>query len=171
MALQAGHEQKGDEMMKRILVPLDGSEMAECVLPYVKLLARGLHAKVNLLQVFEPRVPDYLVFGLESAGALEVEEREAADERKLAVDYLSRIAGPLQAEGLDVSWEAVEGGAAARIIDLAQFEKAEIVVLSTHGRTGLERAVRGSVAEEVLRGVRVPVLLVKPLRKDGSRLA
>ncbi len=158
-------------MKRRILVPLDGSEAAECVLPYVKQLARALKAKVNLLQVFEPRVPDHLAYGLESAGALEIEEREATVERNQSENYLSRVASRLQAEGLDVSWEEVEGGAAERIIDLAQFEKAELVVVSTHGHTGLDKVVRGSVAEEVLRGARVPVLLVKPARHDGRRLA
>lgn len=158
-------------MKRRILVPLDGSELAEGVLPYVKEFASALDAEVRLLRVFETRVPAYLAYGLEFAGALEVEEQDADEERKESEYYLSNIGNRLQAEGLDVHWEAVEGGAADRIIDLTEFERADLVVLSTHGHSGLDKMVRGSVAEEVLRGVSVPVLLVKPTRNDGARLA
>ncbi len=158
-------------MIDRVLVPLDGSEQAEGVLPEVKDLARHLRASIHLVQAFEtddPVAELYAVYGflcpseaneLDAKDRLEAEERK--DRRQWAGEYLARVASSLEAEGLDVSWEVVEGPAADTIVELANSDKADLVVMSTDGRSRLDRAVFGSVANEVLREVEIPVLLVK----------
>ncbi len=95
---------------------------------------------------------------------------QAEEKEDRAVEgYLSSLAGPLQAEGLDVSWEAVEGRAADRIVELAHSEGADLVAMSTHGRSELGELILGSVADEVLREVGIPVLLVEPERKTEEK--
>ncbi len=160
-------------MIRRILVPLDGSELADSVLPVVIDLAKGLHAKIHLVQAFEiddPVAELYGVYGLlcrpSEDGELGAEERlevgERTERREYAEGYLSRVAGSLEAQGLQVSWEVVEGKAVDTIVELAQPGRVDLVAMSTHERSGLDRAVFGSVAEEVMRKVEIPVLLVKP---------
>jgi len=158
-------------MFRRILVPLDGSELAEGVLPEVKHLAKGLHASIHLVQTFEtsdPRAELYPLYGFlcpSEEGELDAEERLDVEERKerrqWAEGYLSRVASSLLSLGLDVSWEVVEGRAADAIVELAHSDRADLVAISTYGRSGLDRAAFGSVADEVLRKVEIPVLLVK----------
>lgn len=150
-------------MIGRILVPLDGSKLAEAVLPEVKELARGLHARIHLVRIVDVTVPAELrLYGTAAVGLEEEMEQRSAEVSKKAVDYLSEVARWLHAEGLSVSWETVEGRAAETIVELAHSVSADLVAMTTHGRTGLDRAISGSVAEEVMRKVEIPVLLVKP---------
>lgn len=144
----------------RILVPLDGSELAEGVLPHVRDLAKGLHARVHLVQVLEVSVPELMVYS--TAASAEAMEQATEKDRKEAEGYLSQLASRWQAEALDVSWEAVQGRAADMIVELAHSDKADLVAMSTHGRSGLGKLVFGSVADEVLREVGIPVLLARP---------
>lgn len=165
-------------MIDRILVPLDGSEQSEEVLPEVIDLARRLHASVQLLQVFETDDPVAEIYGLYGLlcppedGEQGVEERlevkEQKDRRHWGEGYMSRVASSLEAEGLDVSWEVVKGRAADTIVGFAHADRVDVVAMSTHGRSGLDRAVSGSVADEVMRKVGIPVLLVKATEPRGA---
>jgi len=140
-------------MFKRILVPLDGSPLSEAILPQVAELTRALGAEVTLLRVgLAHAFP-----GLDPMFLLEEEVRVV----KEAQTYLATVAERLAQEGLIVRTAVRYGQAAAEIIDHVAFEGTDLVAMSTHGRSGLTRLVMGSVAEEVVRRVRVPVLLLR----------
>ncbi len=144
-------------MYKRILVPLDGSELAECALGHVRAVTKGLQVdKVVLLRVLEPAVGAPHDYG--SA------ERFRQAEDKLEADargYLDRVAGNLRKDGMPVEIElVVEGDPAAKILDSAEKNDIDLIVISTHGRSGVSRWVFGSVAERIVRHSPVSVFMV-----------
>jgi nucleotide-binding universal stress UspA family protein len=133
-------------MIKKILVPLDGSDVAEAILPLVQELATPLNAEVTLLQVQS------------GTGALShVTEREAYE----ANAYLKVHVLAFHEQGVTAHHVIRTGHAAAEIVDYATVNKMDLIAMSTHGRSGLSRAVMGSVAEHVVRHAPVPVLLLK----------
>ncbi len=125
--------------LKTILVPLDGSGLAEKILPHVTALAETLELEVNLLRVHTIPAESYIVGdGL----YVDVLSRETESIRKGVGDYLNGKIEELQAEGLDrVSSVAVEGDPAEEIIDLARNTHDSLIAMSTHGRSGMERWV------------------------------
>ena len=133
-------------MIKKILVPLDGSDIAEAILPLAQELAAPLKAEVTLLQVQS------------GTGMLShVTERETYE----ASAYLKVHVLAFSEQGITAHHVIRTGHAAAEIIDYATVNKMDLIAMSTHGRSGLSRAVMGSVAEQVVRHAPVPVLLVK----------
>lgn len=139
-------------MYTRMLVPLDGSETAEKVLPYTRVLARSLKIPVELLAVIE--IGRYA--SGERARYLDT-LMDTAIRRNQA--YLQRVAKTFP--GASVEW-TVEGGVPAEtIITKAAENKGTLITLATHGRSGLKRWLLGSVAEKVLRGTSNPALLVR----------
>ena len=145
-------------MYKEILVPLDGSELAESALPHARELAKAFGARITLLSVIEP-VAVYSqpgVVGPVISVAMNIQE-----EMESLGQYLDKIAEQLRAENVEVQRVVREGDPASQICDYAQESKADVIVMSTHGRSGIRRWVYGSVADRVLRGARVPVLLIR----------
>ncbi|MCC6630218.1 MAG: universal stress protein [Chloroflexi bacterium] len=145
---------------RRIIVPLDGSALAEQTLPLATLVARGAGAQIVLLQsVFwaELAAADY-PYGYGPAIQAEDVFGEAEAD---ASDYLTSVSGRLQAEGVAVRSAIRFEAAADAILAGAADEGADLIVMSTHGRGGLGRWVYGSVADRVLRGATTPVLLVR----------
>lgn len=142
---------------RRLLVPLDGSELAELALPYAETWAHAFDTEVILLRV--PTLPGYVSLGPDASMLAPVLLGEAYDE----VDaYLANVTRCLKAKGLKVHKAAVEPGAIAdTIIDYAHDTGVDLIAMSTHGRSGLSRWVYGSVADRILRGAEVPVLLVR----------
>ncbi len=139
----------------RIVVPLDGSERSEAVLPVVERLADPFHLAIDLLHVIEPPVVAAVaeVSGrLVETLALRWTEAEA---------YLGKVGHPLEAKGLRVGHAVREGPAVEVIQQHAKDAGAGLIAMSTHGRSGLGRLLLGSVAERVLRTADVPVLLWK----------
>lgn len=145
-------------MYKQILVPLDGSELAEAALPHARELAKAFHATISLMTVIEPIFlsPEPGVIGPVVNVALNIE-----DETRSASQYLEKIAEQLRAEVPEVHIVIRQGHAASHICDYAEEIKADVIVMSTHGRSGIQRWVYGSVADRVLRGAKVPVLLIR----------
>jgi nucleotide-binding universal stress UspA family protein len=142
-------------MYNKILVPLDGSELAECVLPHVKAVASGSNrGKAVLLRIVEP-----LPAGTPPAVDFEVVQKAGV---KAAEDYLARIKAQLAKEGLDVETRVLTGRPAETITDFVQHEKVDLIALATHGRSGISRWVFGSVADKLVRSLSVPVLLIRP---------
>jgi nucleotide-binding universal stress UspA family protein len=143
-------------MFEKILVPLDGSPLAQSVLPYVMALAKGFHSRVILFHVAETALDH------------EAPEQKAyADEtvervRPLAENYLAGVADEFRKEGIDVEIKVVKGRAAAQIVGYAEQEDVGLIALSTHGRSGLARLVMGSGIDKILRACEQPVLLVRP---------
>lgn len=157
-------------MLQHAIVPLDGSKLAEYALPYAKtILANGGH--LTLLAVVDMPTYPYLV-STGGAYPLPVENTELYDKTLKemsahAQDYLKRHAESLQEAGIEVSLRVVQGRAADAILSAVEELKADVIVMSTHGRSGLSRLVHGSVTQAVLAHAHCPVLVV-PVPKTVS---
>jgi nucleotide-binding universal stress UspA family protein len=167
-------------MYKHILVTLDGSSNSEAVLVEAARLA-GPETKVTLFSVAElsPAVtppPHALVVGAVPApgGVVNLPEQAPYESRDQAIvrakterlEYLAPHAVALRDAGLDVAVEVSLGEAAEEVIRRAKAPDVDVIMMATHGRTGLGRLVFGSVAERILREAGKPVLLVRP---DGLK--
>ena len=146
-------------MYKKMLVPLDTSGYAECVLDHVKEIAtaRGI-PEVVLLSVVEPAyVP--------SGSFLHSQVVEKADEEgaKQAEEYLEKTKQSIDLGSCHVSTVVKSGQAADEILDYIENNGVDVVVMSSHGRTGVSRWYLGSVAEKLMRTSPVPVFLVPSL--------
>ncbi|MFZ5917303.1 MAG: universal stress protein [Chloroflexota bacterium] len=149
-------------MKERILVPLDGSALAEQALPHAVALGQGLSAGLELLRtvVILPDAGDLLSeAGLEEAALIDRLDAEARA-------YLTKIAARLEAPGLKVQCTVEHGPAAETIVAHAERHAARLIVMATHGYTGIKRWSHGSVAERVLQSAGVPVLMVRG--QDGE---
>ena len=146
-------------MYKKMLVPLDGSELSECSLEHAKIVAVACQCpEVILLQVIEPD-PQVIDIGVSS----ERWYRDAQTKVQTEVEkYVSQVASKLKKDGLNAKGVVVKGRAADEILDYATKKKVDIIVMSTHGRSGVSRWVIGSVADKVLRHSSIPVLVAAP---------
>lgn len=150
-------------MYERILVPLDGSKVGEAALPYVEelvsKLAQAQKVEVTLLQVVSP-LTHYVVAG-EASVAVPYTEQETEQIKKKAMDYLDKAGEGLRSKGAIVKCTVGVGRAAEEIIKATDETNADLIAMSTHGRSGFSRWAFGSVTEKVLRGGNVPVLMVR----------
>lgn len=147
-----------------IMVPLDGSPLAEAVLEPVTALARLWDAEVSLVQVVRPII---LTSDPPLPFPTGYSDQETRIRRELAQDYIRDIAEHLRESGVRASGVAVvDGSVAHTLLDLARPERVSVVAVATHGLGGLRRLVLGSVADKLVRGADVPVLVVRP---TGSR--
>jgi len=144
-------------MYRKVMVPLDGSHTAECALPHMQAIVSGCGiADVVLLRVIVPLpAPGYVVLIEHDKARLEAEHRVEAE------GYLEKIAKRLADEGLSVDTDTAGGDATESIVDYADKHGVDLIVMATHGRTGIGRFVMGSVAERVVRHSNVPILLVR----------
>jgi nucleotide-binding universal stress UspA family protein len=126
-------------MYKRIMVPLDGSELAQCALTHALALGRALEATLLLFYVRDPR-----------SGSVEAARR-----------YLAFVRDQQAASGVRIEILVGEGPVPAAIIEAAEYERIDLIAMATHGRSGMQRVVYGSVAEQVLRSSSKPILLVR----------
>lgn len=124
---------------KRILIPLDGSTDAEVALAAAMPIARQAHSEFHLVRV--------------------VEEAEPPETAQI---YLQRVAGALRRTGVATTVEVRAGRAAEEILSCAPLAPADLIAMTTHGRSGLSRLFLGSVTEEVLRRADVPLLVCRP---------
>lgn len=149
-------------MYRKILVPLDGSKLSECVLPHVETLAKGCEVKeIVLFRVCEPPVilADYPPSI--SATFEQNVERITSFSQKQCSMYLDDTEKKLKDEGFAVTSEAALGNAADLIVDYAAKNGVDLIVMASHGRSGVSKWAFGSVAEKVLRSTCIPVLLVR----------
>lgn len=145
-------------MYDKILVPLDGSALAEAVIPYVIDIARGTSSEVILLRVCLYDQPPEGEVLFPAPVDREQERCEMAAE---CIRYLNSAARPLRAAGLNVRILVEFGYPAERIVDIVKEHRVGLIAMSTHGRTGISRWVYGSVAARVLRAATVPILLIR----------
>jgi nucleotide-binding universal stress UspA family protein len=173
-------------MLQRILVPLDGSEFAETVLPYVKEIGRRCEpVEVILLEVvrlpqgraatlFRPQDIEYREPLPDSEADVEAaqhpiyREQEIASARAAAEAELRPLAQKLRDENTSVRVEVAFGRPADEIITFADSENVDLIAMCTHGRSGLGRWILGGVADKVLRGTHRPVFLVRPPGMTGA---
>ncbi len=147
-------------MYKKVLVPLDGSELAECVLPHLETIAGGCGLQnVIFLRVVKPFYPINSYMG-DSISAIDV-VRINKDAEKAAEDYLKQLTEKVKYPGVKVRWEMVKGNEAESITEYAKNNEVDLIIIATHGRSGVSRWVWGSVADRVLRSACVPVLMVR----------
>ena len=148
-------------MYKTILVPLDGSTRAELILPHVEGLAKCLHAEVILLRVFRTDFSQVDDYGHDP----EFYDAIRAKCKDEVQAYLNEVCNELLKKGLQIRAFAEEGPVVDTILSVAKREGADLVAMSSHGRTGLARVFYGSVASGVLHNVDRPLLLI---RAEGS---
>ncbi len=155
----------------KILIPLDGSKIGESALPYVENLISKLSpqekVEVVLLQVL-PRTQPYITGGYEVPSIIYTEE-EVKARTEAAMNYLNQSGDTLRSKGVSVISEVKVGDASEEIIKTADEIKADLIAMSTHGRSGISRWAFGSVTDKVLRrGGKVPILTVKATTKPGK---
>jgi nucleotide-binding universal stress UspA family protein len=146
-------------MYNTILVPLDGSNLAECVFPHVETLVKGAQAKkvifARVVEPFRPPMTDYLI----NEDQLKKVDKENKD---YAEKYLKEIFGRVKyGSGVRVETAVLQGNAAEALAEFANQNNADIIVIATHGRSGISRWVWGGVADRILRSSCVPVLMVR----------
>lgn len=142
-------------MYRKILIPLDGSPLAECVLPQVRNLAKGgMVGEVILINVVE--IPsEWVIEGFDFV-ALKNVNFNAAQE------YLAKIENTLSVEGLSVRSVVLEGKIAETIVNYAKDQNIDLIAMATQGYTGLKQVMFGSVALRVLHDAHAPILLIRP---------
>ncbi|MBE9501659.1 MAG: universal stress protein [Chloroflexi bacterium] len=147
-----------------MLVPLDGSELAESVLPHVEALAKQRGAElvdVVLVRICEsPIIPSYYIY--DAILMPKVVQEMEAKYRLAAEQYLAGVEKRLKDVGLRVRSEVFVGSPADTIVDFANTNPFNIIVMATHGRSASTRWVMGSVTDRVVHGVSSPVLIVRP---------
>ncbi len=143
-------------MYKKILVPLDGSPLAEAVLPHAQALAKSEGAEIVLLSV--PVTPSYDY--LERTPGLASQIIESAERETEA--YLKAEVEKLTGEGMKVSGVMREGPIPEMILKVADEVHADMIAMSTHGRSGIQRWLMGSVADRVVHHAHIPVMLIHP---------
>jgi nucleotide-binding universal stress UspA family protein len=146
-------------MFELVVLPLDGSAMAEGAIPYALAQAQRFGAELVLLRVVDP-LP---TVGDTSGRAL---QEASTRSREVALDYLRRLAEHVRETGATCRVEVVEGRPYREIVRFAEENNASLIVISTRGESGLSRWLMGSVSDRILRGARVPVLLIPVLSED-----
>ena len=149
---------------RKIMVPVDGSDLAEAALPHAVALAGRFHASLELVRAYTPS-PSLLAASAASSmpgtgPALDPAPFIAAGRQEADV-YLERLAASLASDHITVSHRRLDGGAAESIVQAARNDDIDMILMTTHGRGGIGRMVLGSVADYVLRHATCPVLLVR----------
>lgn len=154
---------------RKIMVPLDGSALAEAALPHATALARQSHAELTLFQVVPPVGDEqFLPEGKRPLSWNDLDELQcrAIDA---AMNELQALAINVQFQGITTKPAVQIGEAAESIVDFANAHAIDLIVMSTHGRSGLQRWLMGSIANKVISAAHCPVLLVKATHERGSR--
>jgi nucleotide-binding universal stress UspA family protein len=152
-------------MYKRALVPLDGSPVAETILPFILEIAGPLDMEVVLLRVVQP-LPPIVVEGSRHVVAEAVEARQIDAE-----EYLAALAAELRDKAVRVQIRVRRGMPSEEILAGGREVGADLIAMTTHGRSGLGRLLFGSVAEEVLRQSDIPVFLMRCTEAEVARRA
>lgn len=143
-------------MYKKILVPLDGSTLAEAALPHARALAKSESAEIIILRI--PVTPSMEFLARNPVMA----ERIIEEMEKETREYLETETAMLKKEGWQVSGMVREGLIPETILAVADETHADVIVMSTHGRSGIQRWLMGSVADRVVHHSHIPVMLIHP---------
>jgi nucleotide-binding universal stress UspA family protein len=150
-------------MYEHILVPLDGSTLGEAALPHAQAVAEKFGASLLLLRVANVSATIMAATGPDTGlVAPDLIDEVIDDQEDDGRAYLERTTERLKAAGGSVTWQLVEGSPAHAIIETARKNNCDLITMATHGRSGLQRAVLGSVADAVVRDSHLPVLLIRP---------
>ena len=146
-------------MYHHIMVPVDGSKLAECVLPHVEAITQGCQvSKVTLVRVVKPF---HLYQGEEYRISPEERKRLEANSMNIARSYLEQLAKNLQVNGATIKYEVLYGDVTEQLVDFVNKNEVDLVVISTHGHSGISRWFWGGTADRILRSSHVPVMMVR----------
>lgn len=160
LLLRPHPDQQAPTPIRRILVPLDGSTLAEQILPYARKLAALFDAELLLLRVVDALIVPQ---GMPYAELYRLDDDTLAQQHTDATAYLERVAAQLRTWGSRVSAQVISAETPAlAILDIARSGGADLIAVATHGRGGLARMVMGSVADKLLRGCSLPMLILRP---------
>lgn len=148
-------------MFKRVMVPLDGSKLAECALPYAEQLAKGCGSEIILFSVTERKQAQRVIEDKSQPLGYHLAPEAVGKKEKQAQRYLDRIAKDLQEKEIKVRTEVELWEPAEAIVAYAEADKCDVIAMASHGRSGVSRWTHGSVAEKVFRNSCVPVLMIK----------
>ncbi len=150
-------------MEQKILVPLDGSALSERAIEPAEKIAKAIGYEMVLFRVIDTP--------LEHTPEAEPEEERRAASASIdeAITYLKEITSRIEGKGIKTRIEIGVGYPHSAILELADKEDVEFIIMSTHGRTGLARVLMGSVAEKVVHATERPVILVKPEKIHKTR--
>jgi nucleotide-binding universal stress UspA family protein len=156
-------------MYNKILVPLDGSKLSESAINHLRTIIEGnFKVEIIFLTVIESVSPQLFenLYGAPLGTISDIAQEESAEIRQKAKDYLDKIADSLKKEGFAVKTVVkkapIAQGPAETIIDYAKDNKVELIIMSTHGRSGISRWTLGSVTDKVIRHAGIPVLTASP---------
>ena len=148
-------------MFKRIMVPLDGSELAECVISYIEdFIDQDQVEFIVFVRVVKPvfapaSFEEGMLYMPEDLSKWESEKKNSAE------DYLKKMVSRLKQNGVKFQTEVLVGRIGDSLLDYIKANDFNLVVIATHGRSGLSRWVRGSVADKILSASHIPVLMVR----------
>ncbi len=148
-------------MYKKIMVPLDGSELAECVLPHIETLIKGGGVREV---IFVRVVPPFDLTPVRGEPWFNNEQivQIDASTKKVAEDYLDQMVSRIDYGRVNVKAEVMTGKIADSLADYAIKNEVNLIVIATHGRSGVSRWVMGGVSDRIIRSACVPVLTVRP---------
>jgi nucleotide-binding universal stress UspA family protein len=161
---RVGDDARAAPAIRRIVVPLDGSRLAEDALPTAQAMAKRLNVPIHLLTAIDPagHIPTEVIPAVAFNSAL-YEETDSQLETE-AQAMLSRVGEGLQREGVPASWEVLHGSPYATLAKAVQ--PGDLIVMTSHGRGGVKRWLLGSVAETLIREAPVPIVLVPARDRD-----
>jgi nucleotide-binding universal stress UspA family protein len=151
-------------MLQKILVPLDGSKLAEKALPYAETLAQKFQAELILLWVIQ----DPIMIPMDYYGVgVSVNDTIMANQEQEASDYLRQLQDKFRRQKIPTRTAVLKGQSVADvIIDMASQEGVDVIVKTTHGRSGISQWIFGNVAAKVLQRAPCPIFLVRVSEKD-----
>jgi nucleotide-binding universal stress UspA family protein len=162
LLVKSGSQKQSRVEFKKVLVSLDGSPFSEASIPHVEELLQGSGSEVILLRVGEiPKLPADRSPSIKPNWE-EYRDMLMADTKRQIEEYLKKIADMLAREGIRAKQQATIGKADEIILQLARKEDADLIIMTTQGRTGISRWVYGSVASRVVEGSSQPLLLIRP---------
>ena len=153
-------------MLEHVLVPLDSSKLSEQILLYIGHIAKNMHSRMTLLHVVDTDALPHLPGNRYK----ELTEQLLEREKDLARRYLSALRDRIGANEEAVSCEVIPGSPAEAIVSFAHSQGIDLIAMSTHGRSGLNRWFMGSVADKVLHAATVPLLLFRPQNGNAPQV-
>lgn len=161
-------------MYNKIMVPLDGSELAECVLPHLEAFIKGFSiTDVRLVRVMEPVKPDVRIYDNTFSDELIRQAQKIWKDlerqgKASAKNYLNKVSEHLKQKGTTIHSEVLIGDVAESLSDYAESNDIDLIIMATHGYSGIKRWIMGSVAEKIFRSASVPVFMVRPAAVKGG---
>ena len=153
-------------MYKKIMVPLDGSELAECVFLHIEGFIAS--RQVNTIVFVRVLEPDPMTFhGSYVTNEVDLEKiesytKKSKEKRKsTAEEYLKQVVNRLKRNGVKFQTEVLVGKVADRLVAYIEANDFDLILIATHGRSGVSRWVRGSVADRILHASHIPILMVQ----------